>query len=276
MPLREIASETLQILKQGSFRSPGGDTISIIEEQNYAEENTILYTPESAKALLAKKVIEKSFSTTVTVTRETSQQAASRLVQKEGIANPVVLNFASAKNPGGGFQNGAKAQEEDLARSSGLYPCLLKQPGYYQNNRKSGTFFYTDHIIYSPKVPWFRSDKGELLQNPYLASVITAPAPNAGQIRLKKQGMGTEIQEVLWQRAALVLAIAREQGHKTLILGAWGCGVFRNEPTMVAEGFAHHLQDSQFQGCFENVCFAIYDTSKNRETLRAFEEVFGK
>jgi uncharacterized protein (TIGR02452 family) len=80
-----------------------------------------------------------------------------RLVQEEGVDDPVVLNFASARNVGGGFLNGARAQEEDLARSCGLFRCLETQPEYYEVNRRTASLLYTDHIIYSPRVPWFRS-----------------------------------------------------------------------------------------------------------------------
>ena len=68
-----------------------------------------------------------------------------------------MLNFASARNPGGGFLRGAKAQEEDLCRCSGLYETLLECPTYYSVNRHQKSMMYTDHIIYSPKVVFFRT-----------------------------------------------------------------------------------------------------------------------
>src|SRR5262249_60941792 len=104
--------------------------------------------------------------------------AARRLYEDEGEQNAVALNFASARNPGGGFLGGAKAQEEDLARRSALYACLLTQRPYYDANRAERSLLYTDHIIYSPSVPFFRDRALDLVESPFCASIITAPAPN--------------------------------------------------------------------------------------------------
>ena len=97
------------------------------------------------------------------VSAETTGAAALRL-RGEGGERVLALNFASAKNAGGGFINGAKAQEEDLARASALYPCLIGQRGYYEANRRCGSMIYTDHLIYSPDVPFFRDDGWALLE----------------------------------------------------------------------------------------------------------------
>ena len=100
-------------------------------------------------------------------------------MQAERVARVVALNFASAKNPGGGFLGGAKAQEEDLARSSALYACMRDQRAYYDANRHEPSLLYTDHMIYSPDVPFFRDDRLRFLEDPFLLSILTAPAPNA-------------------------------------------------------------------------------------------------
>src|SRR6185312_12808515 len=107
------------------------------------------------------------------------------LVARECEPHVVALNFASAKNPGGGFLGGAKAQEEDLCRCSALYTCQLTQSAYYEVNRATSSMLYTDNIIYSPDVPFFRDDRLQLLDEPFTVSIITAPAPNAGQAALK-------------------------------------------------------------------------------------------
>ncbi|MEO0601399.1 MAG: TIGR02452 family protein, partial [Myxococcota bacterium] len=91
-------------------------------------------------------------------------------VQDEGRHDLVLLNFASARNPGGGFINGARAQEEDIARASGLYPCLLQAPVYYDANRETRSLLYTDHLTYSPRVPFVRERNRRLLETPFLAS----------------------------------------------------------------------------------------------------------
>ena len=88
---------------------------------------------------------------------------------------------------------------------------------------------YTDHMIYSPDVPFFRGARGELLPTPFALSVITAPAPNAGAVRQKIPSAGPQIASVLEKRAAKMLAVAAQHQHRCLVLGAWGGGVFRNE-----------------------------------------------
>lgn len=77
-------------------------------------------------------------------------------------------------------------------------------------------------------------------------------------------------------RAGKVLAVAAAHGHPCLVLGAWGCGVFRNEPRDVAEVFARWLEHERFKGAFKRVVFAVYDRGKGGPNLRAFEDRFGR
>jgi uncharacterized protein (TIGR02452 family) len=204
-----------------------------------------------------------SSETHIEVTDETTA-AASRRLAKEG--RVCALNFASARNPGGGFLKGAKAQEEDLARASALYLCLEPKRAYYDANRAHASALYTDHIIYSPDVPFFRDDRYELLDEHALVSIITAPAPNAAAIDPKERPL---LPAVLEKRGAMVLEVAAHHGHQTLVLGAWGCGVFANNPFEVAAMFKRHLE-GPFRGAFERVVFAIWDRSRDRSTLSAF------
>lgn len=273
MSLKGIAKETLDILERGEFVSASGKVINFAVEQKMAEDGTKLYRPEDVEKLMQHTDNEAS-SYSVEVTDETTQVAAYRLVKVEGCQDLVLLNYASARNPSGGFINGAKAQEEDLARCSGLYLCQLKQPTYYEVNRLHDSLLYTDHIIYSPRVPWFRKRSRELLDEYFLASVITAPAPNAGQVLRRNPTAHSEIESVVRRRAGYVLAVARDNGHRSLLLGAWGCGVFCNNASMVADAFGQWLESPSFHGCFDRVVFGIYDSSKSKDTLHAFQNRF--
>src|SRR5204862_8348039 len=107
------------------------------------------------------------------VTYERALAAARRHVE-EGY-RPVAFKFASAKHPGGGFLGGARAQEESLCRASGLYACINGNAMYRDHQHLSGGF-YTNYAIYSPAVPVFKDDEGELLDEPYLCAFVTAPA----------------------------------------------------------------------------------------------------
>src|SRR5262245_31649698 len=204
MSLRGIAQDTLSIIESGRYRAPGGAEIDISRELRAAISGTVLYRPGD---LEPESISASGGSPVVEVTDETTQVAARRLVQDEGVPELVLLNFASARNAGGGFLGGAKAQEEDICRCSGLYACLLTQPAYYEANRAQSSMLYTDHIIYSPRVPFFSDGSRGLLEAPFLASVITAPAPNAGEHLRRVPGDEPALLQVLHRRAGKVLAV---------------------------------------------------------------------
>ena len=150
----------------------------------------------------------------------------------------MALDFASAKNPGGGFLRGAKAQEEDLARCSALTRRLVEQREYYDQNRACGSFLYTDHIIYSPDVPFFRDEQHALLDRPFALSIITAPAPNAGEAFQRDDAADQGIRAALERRADMVLAAAGAHGHRCLVLGRGGAASSADDPREVADVFA--------------------------------------
>ena len=272
MSLKLTATQTLEILDAGYFLAPDGRRVNIEPALRKAVEGTRLYTPEQAAGVLHTMNPASSHQVAIEVTDETTQVAARRLVESESVADLAVLNFASARNPGGGFVNGAKAQEEDLCRCSGLYPCLMSQPRYYQANRDHKSALYTDHLIYSPNVPWFRTRSRDQPHTMFLASVITAPAPNAGVVLTRKEAAQSDVEMTLRRRAGLVLAVAAEHGHRTMLLGAWGCGVFRNSPALVADAFGKWIESTTFAGAFDRVVFAIYDRSDRQSTLSAFRQ----
>lgn len=268
-----VGPETVEIVNRGEYALPSGARVSIASAVERAIRGTLLYTPEALDAL-SVPAASSDGPCRIDVTGETTAVAASRLVEREGAAGVVALNFASAKNPGGGFLGNAKAQEEDLARCSALYACQITKRAYYDANRATASMLYTDHIIYSPDVPFFRDDRLALLEKPFLVSIITAPAPNAGEAAKKGKGEIDRVRAVLDSRAAKVLTVAAAQGHRVLVLGAWGCGVFRNDPRDVADVFARWLVHPRFQGSFDRVVFAVYDRAKGTPNLRAFEERF--
>ncbi|AKT38295.1 TIGR02452 family protein [Chondromyces crocatus] len=274
MKLKAIATENLAIYQRGSYEAPSGRTVRIGKEVSTAVERTVLHRPGTLDDWTP--TARRDAPPRIEVTDETTGAAGRRLVEQEGEARVLALNFASAKNPGGGFINGAKAQEEDLARCSALYPCLIEQREYYTRNRGFGSFLYTDHLVYSPDVPFFRDERYELLEQPFALSLLTAPAPNAGEARRQERASPTAIRSTLDRRAELVLAAAGHHDHRCVILGAWGCGVFRNSPEDVAAAFAQTLALARFQGAFDRIVFAVYDRGRDQPNLRAFERQFGR
>lgn len=266
---RIIAQDTLDCLKKGSYNLPNGNTIDIAAAQHQAQKQTQLYTPTASDTLL-QQLPPSSLSTQIEVTNESTLDAVYRLLAK-GHEKVLALNFASAKNAGGGFLGGSQAQEESLARSTGLYPCLMEAPDYYEINRQTKSCFYTDHMIYSPQVPLLKDDNGAYRPTLQLASFITAPAVNTGVVQQRESARLPEVEQVMKRRIAKVLAIALEHGHAHLVLGAWGCGVFRNDPAQIAQYF-HEVIETNFKQAFATIVFAIY--AKDERFIRPFQHWF--
>ncbi|WP_103105645.1 TIGR02452 family protein [Brevibacillus reuszeri] len=269
----KIAEETLKILEQGYYKNAQGTKISLSQELANAIQHSVLYRPDD----LGEQVItgqDNEARPVIEVTSESSLEAAQRLVVTEKRSDTVCLNFASAKNPGGGFLGGSQAQEESLARSSGLYPCIVQMQEMYSHNRRLKTCFYSDYMIYSPRVPVIRDHADQLLDSPYLLSFITAPAVNAGVVREREPENAAMIRDVMKERIRKVLRAAVIHENRTIILGAYGCGVFRNPAEDVAGYFAEVLLEEKLANHFERIVFAIYDNSARQENLRAFKERF--
>jgi len=267
-----IAQATLKILQTGHYQSPDGTKIDIQAQQQRAVESSKWYQPSAIESL---DVESKAFDTQIEVFNQTTQQAASSLIE-QGENRLFALNFASAKNPGGGFLNGSQAQEESLARSSGLYPTLLQHKGFYELHRERKHAMYTDNMIYSPDVPFLRDDVGNLLEVPYLMSILTSPAVNAGAVKRNLPEEVANIPTAMITRTEKVLRIAAHHEHEVLILGAWGCGVFRNNPAEIAAYFAHHLlNEGSYARQFRRIVFAVLDRTKDQANIDAFSSQFG-
>ncbi|MFD6552546.1 TIGR02452 family protein [Streptomyces sp. NPDC058398] len=266
--LRAIARETEEIVAAGGYRSPSGDAVSVAAAVGAARAGTRLHGPEPVEIPSVTPV-----ATSFEVTGESSLEAARRLVS--GGEDPVaVLNFSSARNPGGGYLNGAQAQEEALCRASALYTCLLRARGFYDHHRAHRDAFYTDRVIYSPGVPVFRDDRGRLLDEPFPAGFLTAAAPNAGVVLRTVPHRAADLPGALAVRAERVLETAAAHGYRRLVLGAWGCGVFQNDPEQVARAFRGVLAQGRLEGYFDQVVFGILDRTPGRTTRQAFDRVF--
>lgn len=257
-----IGKQTVEISKKKRYRSLSGKVVDIADLQNFAMENTIYYPGDGVPTFREPTPIHAQLE----VTNETTAQAAVRLMAA-GKTDLVALNFASARNQGGGFLAGAIAQEEDLCRASGLYACLKTKPLFYNANILSESGYYTNGVIYSPKVPFFRDDHNLFLEEPFALSIISAPAPNVSAIKDIDDDV---LIEKLLTRAIKILQIAAFHGHKNIILGAWGCGAFGNNPAFVSRVFIEALQIVPF---FEFVCFAVYDNRTPAKLYETFKEV---
>jgi uncharacterized protein (TIGR02452 family) len=270
---RGIAEANERIVADGSYIAPSGTVVQIGELVAAACAGTASYGPDDLDVLLGEAV-RRVAKTRIEVTGESSMSATRRLYD-EGADRIAVLNFASARNAGGGYLRGARAQEEDLCRVSALYTTLRHAPDFYAAHRASKDPAYSHRVVYSPGVPVYRDARYRLLDAPYQVSFLTSPAPNAGVIARDRPADVAAVPGLLVERASRVLAVAAHHGRRSLVLGAWGCGVFRNDPGQVAAAFRRNLTGGGGSaGVFDRIVFAVLDTTVGQPNLTAFRSAF--
>lgn len=223
----------------------------------------------------------------VTVTKSRTYEAAMRLSDTYPGRKIAVLNFASATKPGGGVINGSSAQEESLCRCSTLYSTLDRRflwQSYYDVNRAAGDVLHTDACIYSPGIVICKTDENfpeRMPQEDWVTvDVISCAAPNLrntpANLYNPENGQAVSIlpadlQRLHEQRARAILAVAADNGVDILVLGAFGCGAFRNDPRVVAKAYANVLKDCRRY--FDLIEFAIFCRDFETENYDAFAEV---
>ena len=219
----------------------------------------------------------------VIVSGKRSLEAAE--VYAKQVKKVCVLNFASATNPGGGVVNGSSAQEECICRCTTLYPCLNTDAmwnAFYKPHRKAANPLYNNDCIYTPDVCVFKSDVNfpELLPRNdwWTVNVLTCAAPNlrerpsnamnpfAGDTAAKITL--TELEKLLTARIKRIFETAVVNGNEVLILGAFGCGAFRNPPKIVAKVFNKVMQD--YLCYFDTIEYAVFHTEREVANFEAF------
>lgn len=198
-----------------------------------------------------------------------------------------VLNFASATNPGGGVLNGSNAQEECLCRCSTLFECLSipeAMDKFYTPHRNGLSPLHNDDIIYTPDVVIFKSDAYNKLFQNKTVDVITCAAPNLREKpgnRYNQEARQNKVEitdaalyELHVQRARQIFNVAAQHEADTIILGAFGCGAFRNDPVTVAKAYYDVVKE--YRNHFKNIEFAVFcgRESTNYDVFNAqFKEV---
>ena len=202
-----------------------------------------------------------------------------------------VHNFASASNPGGGVERGANAQEECLCRCSGLFNCLNTPDvwsGFYMAHRSAHDPIHNDDIIYTPDVLVFKSDtvRPELLNEAdwYPVDVITCAAPNlrekpdnafnTGDGRDAVKITHKELLAIHEKRLQRILDVALDHGVETIVLGAFGCGAFMNDPNIVAQASKNVVNEYLY--AFKNIEFAVYCSPNDDTNYRIFDRVLNQ
>ena len=221
----------------------------------------------------------------VEVCNEDSLCAAQRLTE-EGF-RPVVLNFANRRTPGGGVLDGSGAQEESIFRRTNVFLSLYQfhcngelfdvpqRPERYPLDRETGGVYTPDAIV-------FRGPESEgcpFLAHPFRTSVATVAALNRPDLADLDE-LAPDMVPPTLSRMRSIFRIALLHGHDALILGAWGCGAFRNPPRHIARLFHDVMREDEFRDRFAKIVFAIIerkgvdDRPHSRGNLRAFQEEF--
>lgn len=284
MENQELAALIAKALREGGYAA-GGRRIELRwSEQGRPPLDAVeVYSPRALAALLQGAELEALWS----AARDRGQGCrfsltdcgsfASRLLrpchEAAGTqAKPVlVMNFANAHTPGGGFWSGASAQEESLCRESTLIASLSSAAAgeMYAYNRAQGGPCDSDYMLISPYVLVIGDGKGRFFAEPKLAAVVTVPAPNRhGRASYLPQ---EAVDRVMLERLRLMLALAAVRGYKKLVLGAWGCGAFGNDPERVAGFFKELFLKENYALLFDEVEFAILGGGRN---YLAFERAF--
>ena len=275
----EIFRETTKCIKAGGYTTPSG-------KQIHFDFTRMLQMGKCFhQEIPALNVPDVTGGTKVMVERNDCLVAAERLV-KEGY-NPALLNFASAGHPGGGVETGARAQEETICRRSTLTRSI-----YAYDSRYAGYGYELqvgDHYpivgdyaaVYSPDVTVFREGLDCLLmENPYNVAVISCAALNLnGRYAIKLTADGRLPQraiDITRNKIRTVFRIGLSYGHDALVLGAFGCGAFRNPPAEIARIFHEVMEEPEFKDKYRLITFSIIeDHNSNNRNLRAFGEEFG-
>lgn len=225
MDLKAIAQSTLAALDKGTYIGPDGQDVPVAALVDACVTGTQFFDPEMLDAMRAAVLAQpqRFAAMSVEMTHETTLQCMQRLSQDAHHGRICALNFASARNPGGGFLGGARAQEESLARSSALYPSVVRCfDEFYTAHRNERSALYSDRMIYSPQCPFLRDDAGQWLAQPYTVDVITSAAPNAGAVMQNEPEQRASILPAFAERASKLLALAAHMHCDTFVLGAWG------------------------------------------------------
>lgn len=266
--LRQIAKETIQITNQGYYQK-GKRKILLSDDSDNDFRSVTVFDSAALENIMEDDLLEYvpgNKNCAIFLADMDSFRAAMCF------APSLVMNFANAIHPGGGFLNGAKAQEESLCRASTLYASLSSPEAskMYQYNQENLDPLDSDYMLLSPNVCVFRDEENNLLDEPYHTAVFTIPAPNKrGRAALVSQ---LKIDVVMKDRLRKFFYAAAYSGYRNLVLGAWGCGAFGHDAETVAGYFYDILITENFAELFDTIIFAILHGEKK---IAAFRKVFG-
>lgn len=247
-----------------------------------AKNNTTIFYENDYPAFDTSKTKDQR----IEVTKDRSFQAAMRLHKEKPDSKIAVMNFANAFYPGGGVVKGAAAQEESLCRISTLYPLIYRRTlkdSFYKHHHDLGTSKASDSLIYTEGVIICKTDEDQpkrMDRKDWVrVDVITIAAPDLREksnlnLQLLSTGSYMNPAELFGyhvKRAIHMLTCAAAKGADTLVLGAFGCGAFQNDPNVVARAYKIALEE--FPKVFDRIEFAIYCRPEETRNYDIFKNV---
>lgn len=244
------------------------------ETEKAIESNRIYKENFVAKKKNGKQLYKDIFKYCV-VEENTTFNAAKKYLK---YGKTAVLNFANPYNPGGGVHNGAMAQEECLCRSSNLYPCISNKNvfhDYYLYHKNMKHYFFSDRLIYTKSVTVFKDDSDIPQLMPenewFQVDVITCAAP---YIAKRKYTNKAALKELFKGRIRNIFEAAIDNGVEVIILGAFGCGAFKNPPEVVTKASHEVIEENNYGSYFKKIVFAIKSNYSNDNNYYAFDDEF--
>jgi len=231
----------------------------------------------------------RCYDTEITITTKRSYEAAMDIKRENPRSKVAVMNFANAFHAGGGVVKGSSAQEEGLCRTSTLYPCIYRRTlrdSFYKLHNDLNNPKATDSLVYTPGIVIIKTDEGypkRMKPEDWVeVDVITIAAPDLRKKSNKHAKLvagGTYMNDAELfgyhvKRAIHMLTCAAAMGADTLVLGAFGCGAFANNPEVVARAYKVALQE--FPKVFKKIEFAIYCSPKELTNYETFKRVLGQ
>lgn len=275
-----IFNDTLRIIEDGYYTKD--EQLVMLKYSTEESQESIVILPDEVKQIYNKCIVKgnKYSSNCNSKCFNLDSFSLGIKTKKDYNSNRVlVLNFANPINPGGGVRIGAKAQEEDLCRRSTLLYALESKAAskYYNYNKSRRSLSKSNTIMLHPNVEVFKNEAGILLEKPEQIAVVTCAAPIATSfedLESKKQ-----YEKIFYLRILSLLICAAFYEYDYLILGAWGCGAFGNDPKIVAELFRKAIYDESINGfkiCknFKRIDFAVLSTDKNNYNFDTFDTTF--
>ena len=247
-----------------------------------AKKNTMVFYEDDYPVFDASKTKD----TLITISGDRSYQAAMRLSKENPGAKIAVMNFANAFHAGGGVTKGSSAQEESLCRTSTLYPLLYRRTlrdTFYKHHDDLDTPKASDSLVYTEGVIICKTDEDLPQRMPkedwVTVDVITIAAPDLREKSNKHAPLvngGTymnnaELFGYHVKRAMHMLTCAAAKGADILVLGAFGCGAFQNDPEVVARAYKTVLQE--FPRVFKQIEFAIYRPASGSRNYDVFSKI---